>query len=74
MVILKTLKDIDLNPVVPVINGVRQILKEEALKWYWDIEESQPYTDSELTPDEAVQMWIRVMFNITDKEVNNGKR
>jgi len=70
---LKTLKDLEYTyeikickheeVFIPIVKVEK--LKQEAIKWYKDIEASQPY--EELSGPEAAQMWIRVFFGL-DKE------
>ena len=66
--ILKTLKDLPRDcGHVDNCAVAENVLKQEGIKWYKDIEASEPYLD--LKGPEAVQMWIKVFFNISEEDL-----
>ena len=61
---LKTLKDLY------YYNGKvdREELKQEAIKWYKDLEAEQPYGKA----TKCVMLWITIFFDLTDKDIKSS--
>jgi len=70
MEILKTLKDLQEDTTKETSYFTIKHLKEEAKKWYKDLEATEPY--QELKGHEAVKMWIRVFFNLGDDDIEKN--